>query len=68
MTLPEWQWDKIQQVSTDYNDLAEVEAYDERMAGGTRIRMEVIYNLSRLVGCLNRRRAVAQQDSAHRRR
>ena len=32
MTLPGWQWNEMQQVGTDYNDLAEVEAYDKRMA------------------------------------
>jgi ubiquinone/menaquinone biosynthesis C-methylase UbiE len=29
--LTEWQWNEIQQVGTDYNDLAEVETYDKRM-------------------------------------
>lgn len=28
----DWQWDEMQQVGTDYTDLAEVEAYDNRMA------------------------------------
>jgi len=32
MTLPDWHWNEMQQVGTDYNDLPEVEAYDERMA------------------------------------
>jgi hypothetical protein len=32
MRLPDWHWNEMQQVGTDYNDLAEVEAYDERMA------------------------------------
>jgi ubiquinone/menaquinone biosynthesis C-methylase UbiE len=29
--FPEWQWNEIQQVGTDYANLAEVEAYDKRM-------------------------------------
>lgn len=29
--LPEWQWNEMQQVGTDYTDLAEVERYDQRM-------------------------------------
>ena len=28
---PDWMWNEIQQVGTDYTDLAEVEAYDARM-------------------------------------
>lgn len=28
---PDWLWNEIRQVGTDYTDLAEVEAYDERM-------------------------------------
>jgi putative AdoMet-dependent methyltransferase len=31
MTLPNWHWNEMQQVGTDYNDTAEVEAYDSRM-------------------------------------
>ena len=33
MTTPEWQWNEMRQVGTDYADVAEVEAYDRRMAG-----------------------------------
>jgi len=29
---PDWQWDEMQQVGTDYTDLKEVEAYNKRMA------------------------------------
>lgn len=29
---PPWQWDELTQIGTDYEDLAEVRAYDERMA------------------------------------
>jgi ubiquinone/menaquinone biosynthesis C-methylase UbiE len=32
MTLPDWHWNEIQQIGTDYNSLAEVEDYDARMA------------------------------------
>ena len=32
MTLPDWHWNEMQQVGTDYNDLNEVEIYDKRMA------------------------------------
>jgi putative AdoMet-dependent methyltransferase len=32
MALPDWHWNEMQQIGTDYNDLTEVEAYDERMA------------------------------------
>lgn len=32
MKQPEWQWDEMKQIGTDYTDLAEVEAYDRRMA------------------------------------
>ena len=31
MNVPEWQWNEMQQVGTDYTSLAEVEAYDQRM-------------------------------------
>jgi len=31
MTLPDWQWNEMQQVGTDYTELAEVEAHDRRM-------------------------------------
>ncbi|MCE5231616.1 class I SAM-dependent methyltransferase [bacterium] len=31
MTRPDWQWNEMQQVGTDYADLAQVEAYDHRM-------------------------------------
>lgn len=33
MKIPEWQWDEMQQVGTDYTNTAEVEAYDQRMSG-----------------------------------
>ncbi|NLT36439.1 MAG: methyltransferase domain-containing protein [Gaiellales bacterium] len=29
---PSWQWDELTQIGTDYEDVAEVRAYDERMA------------------------------------
>jgi cyclopropane fatty-acyl-phospholipid synthase-like methyltransferase len=29
--VPEWQWNEIQQVGTDYTDVAEVQRYDRRM-------------------------------------
>lgn len=29
---PEWQWNEIQQVGTDFTDIAEVERYDRRMS------------------------------------
>ncbi len=32
MRTPDWQWNEIQQVGTDYADVAEVEKYDTRMA------------------------------------
>ncbi len=32
MTTPDWMWNEIQQVGTDYADTAEVAAYDARMA------------------------------------
>ena len=32
MDRPDWQWDEMQQVGVDYTDIAEVEAYDGRMA------------------------------------
>ena len=32
METPQWQWNEMQQVGTDYADIAEVEAYDRRMA------------------------------------
>jgi SAM-dependent methyltransferase len=32
MDTPQWQWNEMQQVGTDYADAAEVEAYDRRMA------------------------------------
>ena len=31
MNGPDWQWDEMQQVGTDYTDTAEVAAYDKRM-------------------------------------
>ena len=31
MKTPDWQWNEMQQVGTDYTDLAQVRAYDERM-------------------------------------
>lgn len=31
MNRNDWQWNEMQQVGTDYTDLAQVEAYDERM-------------------------------------
>jgi len=31
MNQPEWQWNEMQQVGTDYTNLAEVAAYDNRM-------------------------------------
>ena len=31
MQYPDWQWNEMQQVGTDYTDIQEVEAYDERM-------------------------------------
>ncbi len=40
MTKPDWHWDEIQQIGTDYTDLAEVEAYDARMAGFRDIERE----------------------------
>lgn len=33
MDTSSWQWNEIQQVGTDYNDITEVEKYDKRMAG-----------------------------------
>ena len=33
MNTADWQWNEMQQVGTDYADLAEVAAYDERMEG-----------------------------------
>jgi ubiquinone/menaquinone biosynthesis C-methylase UbiE len=33
MQAPDYLWNEMQQVGTDYSDLAEVEAYDLRMAG-----------------------------------
>jgi ubiquinone/menaquinone biosynthesis C-methylase UbiE len=33
MKTADWQWNEMQQVGTDYTDLKEIEAYDERMAG-----------------------------------
>jgi len=32
MPHPRWQWNEMQQVGTDYADMAEVERYDRRMA------------------------------------
>ena len=32
MNIPDWQWNEIQQVGTDYTDLSEIAAYDDRMA------------------------------------
>lgn len=32
MSVPQWQWDEMQQVGTDFADPREVAAYDERMA------------------------------------
>lgn len=32
MHTPDWQWNEMQQVGTDYTDVAEIAAYDERMA------------------------------------
>lgn len=32
MERDEWQWEEMQQVGTDYTDLAQVETYDRRMA------------------------------------
>jgi ubiquinone/menaquinone biosynthesis C-methylase UbiE len=32
MKPPEWQWEEMQQVGTDYSSMAEVEIYDRRMA------------------------------------
>lgn len=32
MNKPEWQWNEIQQIGTDYSSLDEVEIYDRRMA------------------------------------
>ncbi len=32
MSTPDWMWNEMQQVGTDYADVAEVAAYDERMA------------------------------------
>jgi ubiquinone/menaquinone biosynthesis C-methylase UbiE len=31
MQTPDWQWNEMQQVGTDYTDIKEVETYDERM-------------------------------------
>jgi ubiquinone/menaquinone biosynthesis C-methylase UbiE len=33
METPDWQWNEMQQVGTDYTDLDEIAKYDERMAG-----------------------------------
>lgn len=32
MNIPDWQWNEMRQVGTDYDDLAQVETYDGRMA------------------------------------
>jgi ubiquinone/menaquinone biosynthesis C-methylase UbiE len=32
VAIPDWQWNEMQHVGTDYNDLVEVQAYDARMA------------------------------------
>jgi cyclopropane fatty-acyl-phospholipid synthase-like methyltransferase len=32
LSAPDWQWNEMQQLGTDYADVAEVEAYDRRMA------------------------------------
>jgi hypothetical protein len=32
MNRPDWMWNEMQQVGTDYMDVAEVAAYDQRMA------------------------------------
>jgi ubiquinone/menaquinone biosynthesis C-methylase UbiE len=32
MSRPEWQWNEMQQVGTDFSDIAEVRRYDQRMA------------------------------------
>jgi putative AdoMet-dependent methyltransferase len=31
MQIPDWQWNEMQQIGTDYADIHEVEKYDERM-------------------------------------
>jgi hypothetical protein len=31
LIFPEWQYDEMQQVGTDYTDEAQVEAYDQRL-------------------------------------
>jgi putative AdoMet-dependent methyltransferase len=32
MNTPDWQWNEMQQVGTDYTDLKEIAAYDDRMS------------------------------------
>ena len=32
MQIPDWQWNEMQQIGTDFTDLGEIEKYDNRMA------------------------------------
>lgn len=40
MRIADWQWDEMQQVGTDYTDLAQVAAYDDRMASFRNVEAE----------------------------
>lgn len=48
MAQPDWQWNEMQQVGTDYTDLAEVEKYDARMGTFRDVDAENRANLAML--------------------
>ena len=40
MQIPDWQWNEMQQVGTDYADLNEIATYDQRMAAFRKVDAE----------------------------
>lgn len=48
MSNPDWMWNEMRQVGTDYADIAEVAAYDTRMASFRDVNRENQQNLSLL--------------------
>ena len=47
--IPQWQYNELQQVGTDYTDSAHVEAYDQQMQKLRDIKKEIEY----IIDCLN---------------
>ena len=75
MSRPQWQWNEMQQVGTDYADAAEVEKYDRRMAAFRDVEAENRSILATLslppgsavleIGCGTGRFALAAAAAGH---